>query len=63
MAKKVETRNEWRKVKGPVKVRRAVRAPWLEFVIEGRNGKPVKVIGKVVDEFISESWDKDVRIK
>lgn len=47
----------WKVVEGKVKVRKGVKAPWLELEVENKDGKRVKLVAKVVESFFSDTWE------
>jgi hypothetical protein len=50
-----------RKVEGAVWVRKGVKTGWMELVVEKKGGgEKIRLIGKMVDKFLSEEGDVDI---
>jgi hypothetical protein len=61
MAKKeVVQSREFRSSKGKCFVRPGIKPPWYEFEFRQPDGTIQKVIGRSVEEFLSEGWDNQL---
>jgi|KBSMisStandDraft_5_1062788.scaffolds.fasta_scaffold241486_3 hypothetical protein len=48
------------KVGGGVWVKKGVKGGWFELVMEKKDGTKVRMIGKMVDKFLSEDGEVDL---
>jgi len=47
-------------VSGEVRIRKGVKPGWFELVVQKKDGSHVRMIGKEVDKFLSETSDLDI---
>lgn len=50
----MKDKNRWAKYNGKLELRSGTRAGWIEMVFTKKDGRQVKVVGKVVGKFYSE---------
>ena len=44
----------YKKIEGDVVWRKGMKGVWLELIVKKKDGSEVKLIGKIVKEFLSE---------